>query len=110
TTNNYHFVCMIERENIKVNNFYQINTKNESCDRISNVEYTSDLNLLLNDEEIDLIVVCTKMDSHYDYAKMVLQHNKHCLVEKPFMETSEQAREIFSLAKDKGLIVQPYQN
>src|SRR5699024_12858615 len=32
------------------------------------------------------------------------------LVEKPFMETSEQAREICSLAKDKGLIVQPYQN
>src|SRR5699024_6910325 len=49
-------------------------------------------------------------DSDYDYAKMVFQHNKHCLVEKPFMETSEQAREIFPLAQDKGLIVQHYQN
>ena len=47
-------------------------------------------------------------NSHYDYAKMVLEHNKHCLVEKPFMEkkTSKQAKEIFTLAKEKGLIVQ----
>ena len=110
STNRYHLPFVIQRENIKVKTIYQRNPKNESWDRISNVEYTLDLNSLLNDEEIDLIVVCTKMDSHYDYAKMVLQHNKHCLVEKPFMETSEQAREIFSLAKDKGLIVQPYQN
>src|SRR5699024_6342958 len=93
----YHIPLVIQRKNIKVKTIYQRNHKNESWDRISNVEYTSDLNSLLNDEEIDLIVVCTKMDSHYDYAKMVLQHNKHCLVEKPFMETSEQAREIFSL-------------
>ena len=49
-------------------------------------------------------------NSHYEYAKMVLEHNKHCLVEKPFMETSKQAKEIFDLAKEKGLIVQAYQN
>lgn len=50
------------------------------------------------------------MDSHYEYAKLVLEHNKHCLVEKPFMETSEQAKEIFAMAREKELIVQPYQN
>ena len=36
--------------------------------------------------------------------------NKHCVVEKPFADTYEQAKEIFDLAKEKGLIVECYQN
>ncbi|MBM6861908.1 Gfo/Idh/MocA family oxidoreductase, partial [Clostridium saudiense] len=89
---------------------YQRNPKNEKWDRIEGIKYTSNLEELLKDEEIQLIVVCTMQDSHYDYAKLVLENNKHCLVEKPFMETSKEAKEIFDLAKSKGLIVQAYQN
>src|SRR5699024_5621551 len=110
STNRYHLPFVIQRKNIKVKTIYQRNPKNESWDRIPNVEYTSNLDSLLQDPEIDLIVVCTHMDSHYEYAKLVLHHDKHCLVEKPFMETSNQAKEIFDLAKTKGLIIQPYQN
>lgn len=110
STNRYHLPFVLQRDNLKVKTIYQRNPKNESWDRIPGVHYTSDLAELLNDEEIQLIVVCTRVDSHYDYAKLVLEHNKHCLVEKPFMETKEQAEEIFTLAKEKGLIVQSYQN
>lgn len=42
--------------------------------------------------------------------KMVLEHGKNCLVEKPFMKNSQEAKEIFALAKEKGLLVQCYQN
>lgn len=110
STNRYHLPFVLQRENIKVKTIYQRNPKNESWDRIEGVKYTSNLDELLNDESIQLIVICTKHDSHYDYAKMVLEHNKHCLVEKPFTETSRQAKELFTLAKEKGLIVQAYQN
>lgn len=110
STNRYHLPFVLQRKNIKVKTIYQRNPKNEQWERIPNVHYTSDIDELLQDETIDLIVVCTKMDSHYEFAKLVLHHNKHCLVEKPFMETSEAAKEIFALAKEKGLIVQPYQN
>lgn len=105
STNRYHIPFVLQRENIKIKTIYQRNPKNESWDRIKGVKYTSNLDELLKDEEIQLIVICTRHDSHYDYAKMVLENNKHCLVEKPFMETSEQAKEIFQLAKEKGLIV-----
>ena len=37
---------------------------------------------------------------------MVLEHGKNCLVEKPFMKNSAEAKEIFALAKEKGLLVQ----
>lgn len=110
STNRYHLPFVLQRKNITVKTIYQRNSKNESWNRIAGVNYTSDLDELLNDKDIQLIVICTKHDSHYDYAKMVLEHNKHCLVEKPFMETSEQAKEIFTLAKENGLIVQAYQN
>jgi predicted dehydrogenase len=110
STNRYHLPFVLQRKNIMVKTIYQRNAKNEKWDRIEGVNYTTDLNELLNDPEIQLIVICTTHSSHFQYAKMVLEANKHCLVEKPFMETSEQAKELFSLAKEKNLIVQPYQN
>ena len=110
STNRYHLPFVLQRENIKVKTIYQRNPKRESWDRIAGVNYTSDLNELLNDKDIQLVVICTRHDSHFEYTKLALEHNKHCLVEKPFMETSEQAKEIFAMAKEKGLIVQAYQN
>lgn len=110
STNRYHLPFVLQRKNIMVKTIYQRNAKNEKWDRIEGVNYTTDLNELLNDPEIQLIVICTTHSSHFEYAKMVLEANKHCLVEKPFMETSEQAKELFLIAKEKNLIVQPYQN
>jgi predicted dehydrogenase len=110
STNRYHLPFVMQRENIKVKTIFQRNPENESWKRIAGVNYTSSLNELLNDKDIQLIVVCTRHDSHYEYAKLVLEHHKNCLVEKPFMETSEQAKEIFALARENGLIVQAYQN
>ncbi len=109
STNRYHLPFVMQRENIKVKTIYQINPKNEKWDRIEGVKYTSNLDELLNDKEIQLIVVCTRHDSHYEYAKLVLGHNKHCLVEKPFMETSEEAKEIFELADEEFNINSPKQ-
>lgn len=110
STNRYHLPFVLQRKNIKVKTVYQRNPKNEKWARIKGVNYTSNLDELLNDEEIQLIVVCTLHNSHYEYAKMVLEHGKNCLVEKPFMENLEQAKEIFALAKEKGLVVEAYQN
>ncbi len=47
---------------------------------------------------------------HYDYAKLLLEHGKNALIEKPFTETAAQAKELFALAKEKGLFLQCYQN
>lgn len=110
STNRYHLPFVLQRNKINVKTIYQRNPKNEKWDRINGVKYTSNLDELLNDDKIQMIVICTLQNSHFEYAKMVLESGKHCLVEKPFMETSQQAKEIFALAKEKGLIVQAYQN
>lgn len=111
SVNRYHLPFVLQRkENIKVKSIYARNLEKNVWDRIPGVIYTDQINDVMQDPEVDLVVVCTMHDSHYDYVKQTLMNGKHCLVEKPFMETSAQAKEIFSLAKEKGLIVQAYQN
>lgn len=39
-----------------------------------------------------------------------MEHGKNVLIEKPFTETSEEAKELFRLADEKGLFIQCYQN
>ena len=63
------------------------------------IEYTDQLSDLWNDPEIQLVVITTPSQFHYEYGKMALEHGKNVLVEKPFAETSKEAEELFALAK-----------
>lgn len=110
STNRYQLPYILTRKNIRVKTIYARNINKKEWNRVAGINYTDDLNSLLNDPDIQLISVCTRHDSHYEYAKMVLEHGKNCLVEKPFMKNSQEAKEIFALARKKGLLVQCYQN
>ena len=72
--------------------------------------FTSDLDQVLGDPEIDLVVVNTPDQFHVPYATQILNAGKHVLVEKPFAPTAAQAREVFTLAREKGLVCMPNQN
>ena len=72
--------------------------------------FTTDFNQILNDEEVNLVVVNTPDQFHVSYAKQILNAGKHALIEKPFAPTAKEAREVFALAKEKGLICMPNQN
>ncbi len=109
SVNRYHLPFVLQRSNIKVKTIYE-KFPQTVWEKIEDVNYTTEINELLNDAEIQLVVVCTLHDSHYEYAKLALENNKNCLVEKPFVENSKQARELFALAKEKGLLIQAYQN
>ncbi|WP_234735270.1 oxidoreductase [Tellurirhabdus bombi] len=65
---------------------------------------------LFSDPEIDLVIVGSPNDTHFSYAKAALEAGKHVLIEKPFANTSEEARQLLDLAKEKGLVAIPYQN
>ena len=68
------------------------------------------LESVLNDESIDLIVVNTPTNSHFEYAKKALQSNKHVVVEKAFTTTVAEAVELKTLAEEKGRIISVFQN
>ncbi len=58
---------------------------------------------LLADEAIDLAVILTPVDTHYELVKQALEAGKHVYVEKTITETTDQAAELTELAEKKGL-------
>lgn len=110
STNRYHLPFVLQRDNIKVKTIYRRNAARDAWEKHPGVNYTTNLDEIMKDEEIQLVVVNTSVESHYEYAKMALDHNKNVLVEKPFMLTAKEAEEIYAYAKEKGLLVQCYQN
>ena len=59
------------------------------------INFTSDIDEVMNDEEVNLIVVNTPDQFHTYYTKMAIEHGKNCLCEKPFAMSVEEAKEVF---------------
>lgn len=57
-------------------------------------------------EHVDAATIATPTTTHFEIAKTLLEAGKHVLVEKPFTETPEQARELCDLAHRQGLVLQ----
>jgi predicted dehydrogenase len=72
-------------------------------ERFSVKHYFSDLTELLNKARPDVVHITTPPDSHFDIAKLCLEHGCHVYVEKPFTIYAEQARKLVDLADEKGL-------
>lgn len=64
---------------------------------------------LINSPEIDIVYIATINSEHYRYAKLALEAGKHVLCEKPFTLDAAQARELFALAREKGLFLMEMQ-
>ena len=60
---------------------------------------------LLTADDIDAIVVCTPVSSHFPIGKKALENGKHLLMEKPFTATVREAEILIELAEKKKLIV-----
>jgi predicted dehydrogenase len=67
--------------------------------------YTSSLDALCQQSEIDVIYVATPHSSHKEHVRIALKHNKHVLCEKPFTLNEKDAQELFGLAKEKNLFL-----
>lgn len=64
----------------------------------------------LLEDTVDLVIVNTPVETHYEYAKQVLLAGKHAIVEKAFTTTVAQAQELAAIAKEKGVKLAVFQN
>ncbi len=111
SANRYHLPFILTRQNkIKVKTIYQRTLRDNGWARLPDVAYTDDLGKLLSDPEINAVVITTPPAAHYEMACKVLSAGKHCVVEKPFATGVEEAVQLFQLAREKGVMVQCYQN
>ena len=111
STNRYHAPFLLDRpETFSIRKIYSRDNAHDAWEEIEGVEYVPDVNDVLNDPQIDLVVVATRHDTHYEFARQAIEAGKNTLVEKPFVMREAQARELFELAKEKGVLLQGYQN
>lgn len=112
SANRYHLPYVTLRDNIQVKTIFdlKINEDLAAPYRAKGVAFTTNIDDLLQDPDIELVTICTPAHTHYDLAKQAILAGKSVIVEKPFCDTLEHAKELLALGQEKGVLVQPYQN
>ena len=55
--------------------------------------------------QCDAVYIASPHYTHYDYAKNALKANKHVLCETPFVFSKSQAKELYNIAEQNGLVL-----
>jgi scyllo-inositol 2-dehydrogenase (NADP+) len=100
---------------LKINpgfNLYAVweRTKNLAEEKYPGIKTYRTLEDMLADISIELVVVNTPNNTHYDYTKKALESGKHVVVEKPFTITVKEGNELIELAKKQNKKLSVYQN
>jgi scyllo-inositol 2-dehydrogenase (NADP+) len=68
------------------------------------------LESLLMDDAVELVVVNTPINTHYEFAREALLAGKNVIVEKAFTTTVAEARELAQLARERNRLLSVFQN
>jgi len=71
--------------------------------------YTSPQELLA-DDDIDLVIIATPNDTHFDLARRALELGRHVIVDKPFVTSSAQGEILRDLARSTGRVLAVFHN
>ena len=82
----------------------------EAKTKYPSVKVVRSIEEMLADPELELVVITTPNDTHFDYAARSLQAGKNVVLEKPFTITSADALKLVNIAKDSGRTLSVFQN
>src|SRR5215467_5319331 len=85
-------------------------TGNEAAEKYPDVRIVRSLDELLAIREIQLVVIATPNDTHYQMARQCLEAGRDVVVDKPFTTTMDEARSLVHLAKKCSRLITVYQN
>jgi predicted dehydrogenase len=72
---------------------------------LPSARFTADLADLLTDPGLDAVVIATDVPSHAALALATIAAGKHCFVEKPLAQSSEEAAQVTVAAQEAGLVL-----
>jgi scyllo-inositol 2-dehydrogenase (NADP+) len=98
TNPGFKFKAIVERHDKKAAAIYP------------DVQSYNSITELLNDAEIELVIVNTPSNLHFEHAIMALKAGKHVLLEKPAAATVAEVKELFTTARELGKHLMVYQN
>ena len=110
----YHLPYVKDKHNVKVKYIYR-REEDRALDReresyYPHIKFTSDIDVVMKDDEINLVVVNSPDDTHVYYSKLALENGKNVLIEKPLARNLQEAKGVFELAKEKVLIAMTNKN
>lgn len=76
-----------------------ISVGNIDAKELEGVKRYSDIDECLRNEDIDVVIICTHVNTHYELTKKALVHKKDVFLEKPFCLDLNQAHELIDLAE-----------
>lgn len=110
-TNRYHAPFSLALpEKFRIKTIQARHITHDTWAALPGVSYTTDMAALLADPQIDIVEISTPHHTHYELTRAALEAGKHVVCDKPFVGTAAEAEELFSLAADRGVTVQCYQN
>lgn len=74
------------------------------------VKSVKNIDDVLTDKDIDLVIVSSPNETHFDYARKSLLAGKHVLIEKPMASTVAECEILMDLAERQGKVLSVYQN
>ena len=83
---------------------YSNDARSRATKSFPGIETIDDAEIIFSDENIDIVAVVTPVSTHYSLAKKALNSGKHVFIEKPMVETVEQANDLIKIAKEKNLV------
>lgn len=90
--------CILERRGAKAQ------------ERYPRVRVARNLGELLSDSTIQLCVIATPNDSHFELARACLLAGRDVVVDKPFAPTLAESEELVQVAAERGRLITVYQN
>jgi len=74
------------------------------------VEIVKSFEEILADKSIELVVVNTPNETHFEYSRQALMAGKHVVVEKPYTNSVEEGIRLIDLAKKQNVMLSVFQN
>lgn len=114
STNRYHIPYVRLRENFHIARVVTPHLGQRPDEEVAlktgGTIFSTDIADITNDDSIDLVVIVTPAQTHYELAREMLLAGKNVLSDKPLVEHLSEAKELVNLANERGLFFMPFQN
>ncbi|KAK4687183.1 hypothetical protein P7C73_g2950, partial [Tremellales sp. Uapishka_1] len=77
---------------------------------VGDVKIVTTFEEVVEDKEVELVIVSTPNNTHFDFAKRAIEAGKHVMIEKPVCPTAAEVAELNELAIKHHVILGAYQN
>jgi predicted dehydrogenase len=105
----FHAPLLAHHKNFRIKRIVE-RTKSEAQKLYPDVIVSRSFEDLLHDNEVELIVVNTPDQTHFEYVKKSLEAGRNVVVEKPFTQTVEHGKDLIELAKRNRKMLSVFHN